>query len=123
MTQAAKQRLILAVGIIVLAVGAVALISIVKQRGETARHADIIKVAEENQKVSGSTDEQSGGVTHQDEQKDVAGADTATGAQGQELHSQEELPQTGSSHILVQAGQVAFVTFLGVAYVRSRRSA
>lgn len=49
-TQVANRRVALAVGIVLLAIGTVAVISIVKQRGEAARHNEVTKIANERLK-------------------------------------------------------------------------
>lgn len=121
MTQAAKQRLILAVGIIVLAIGLVVIISVVKQRGEAARHAEIVKVADEAARVSDEAKRSQTEKTSPQDQN-VSTKETHTPATD-DIPAQSELPQTGSGSIVVQVGQIALVTFLGVAYIRSRQTA
>lgn len=126
--QLASRRVALAVGIIVVAVGTVAVISVVKQRGEAARHNEITKVADERLKEM----ESEGAPLTQDKSKKEGSGETTReeGRQEQAPKEQEgvasddavasEMPQTGvgSLFALLPVGMVAFAV---TAYFQSRR--
>lgn len=119
--QLAGRRVALAVGIIILAVGTVAAISFVKQRGEAARHDEMTKVADARLKQL----EKEGADTPASEEAPAKGAeerapvqDSAESVEAAQP-SVEELPQTGVSILaVVPVGVVAFVV---ASYMNSRR--
>lgn len=128
--QLATRRAALAVGIIILAVTTVAVISVVKQRGEAARHAEVTKIADEKVK---QLESDSAAKKSQDEKKNEADKKAATDAEkeaaaeksrGVDSQSQQaissELPQTGPANYLA-AIPLGLVTFAAVSYIGSRR--
>ena len=126
--QLASRRVALAVGIIVVAVGTVAVISVVKQRGEAARHNEITKIADERLKEM----ESEGAPLAQNKSEKEGSSEASRGEGRQEQTSKEqevtpsdgtaasEMPQTGAGSVfaLLPVGMVAFAV---AAYLQSRR--
>lgn len=131
--QLAGRRVALAVGIIVLAIGTVVAISLVKQRGESVRHDEITKVADERLKEiesEGAPLAQNGSqdTKTKDEQKDKEGASSDNPGTSSEVAANPPepetvagLPQTGPADIFALL-PVGVMTFALVAYIQSRRT-
>ena len=139
--QTAGQRVALAVGIIVLAVAAVTAITIVKQRGEQARHTDTLKIASSDERKTPPKEGDSSSSSQDGkEQSDTPRTDddartkqdepapTNTAAQPESADQQDsepqtatELPQTGA-HGILAALPLSLVACAAVAYVQSRRA-
>ena len=118
--QLAGQRVALAVGIIVLAIGTVVAISLVKQRGESVRHDEITKVADERLR---QLEDESSAEKKKEEPAASGNATQDTGSAAQPSKPQETraevLPQTGPElAAVVAAGSIAFSL---AGYLQSRR--
>ena len=119
--QNARRRVLLAVGIIILAVSTVALISIVKQRGEAVRHEEMTKIAEEQVKeLEASTDASPSKDSNTQAAPESSEAPASTPTLSGEAAA--ELPQTGPVSIL-SVVPLAAIGFMGVSYIQSRRAA
>ncbi|UTX51241.1 hypothetical protein KI440_03475 [Candidatus Saccharibacteria bacterium TM7i] len=132
--QLAGRRVALAVGIILLAVGTVAVVSIVKQRGEAARHEETIKVADERLKQLESDSKTNTSENTKSTQEETARKESeAKAAEDKKAReaaeaekgasasvSATELPETGAADYLA-AIPLGLVTFVVIAYIQSRR--
>ncbi len=126
----------LTVGIIVLALVVLGGLYLAKERGEQARRADAIEVAQQNLDAQSGTDtltpsidgntEQSGANNEESTEStnDSEASTTEEGATTQESTTQgspNELPQTGASETAAIIA-VALLTFACVSYSASRRA-
>ncbi len=129
-TQIATQRVALAVGIIILAVTTVAVISVVKQRGEAARHAEVTKIADAKLKQleSESAAKKSEAAKKKEAEQRAAAEKEAAAKKAAEQGSatlpgstsQSELPQTGPAEAMALI-PIALLAFAGASYYQSRR--
>ena len=131
--QTAGQRVALAVGILILAIGGVVVLTTIKNKGEQARHDDTVKIAEEQRDTppveKGANDSKDDDKTSSDK-KDNAAQNTSsedkTSANQQQSSDTDsdvaalELPQTGTKELFA-AIPVGLVTFALIGYIQSRR--
>lgn len=126
----------LTVGIIVLALVVLGGLYLAKERGEQARRADAIEVAQQNldaqsgtdtitPSVDGNTEES--GTKNEESTESTTNSEASTNQEGTATEestteqSPNELPQTGASETAAIIA-VALLTFASVSYIASRRA-
>ena len=126
----------LTVGIIVLALVVLGGLYLAKERGEQARRADSIEVAQQNlyaqsgtdtitPSVDGNTEES--GTKNEESTESTNDSEASTNQEGTATEestteqSPNELPQTGASETAAIIA-VALLTFASVSYIASRRA-